>query len=256
MQNKSKLKPTNWSAVFSAILAILVLVSIFIVIKNFVDYETKIKIYTIVYILFSLINLVIWLTKKSLISLSLIFICLVMAVSYFFDYKGIYVFIPLIIFWFFYGYFVYLYVKFNSRYIKILELAAKPIDGTADGFSSRSFPAGKTKFTQEELNNFAKFLKKHFIAFPYIDKNGVLMMLSDQSKFWIARPNEFKNSYVSFSFDGQVSVNIAKKDYQKYKEEYTFDELCESMGNLFKRFLRYFQENNQDKILITILNAK
>ncbi len=243
------MKPTNWGAVLAAILAILVLASIFIVIRNFVDYETKIKIYAVVYIIFSLINLVVWLTKKSLVSLSLIFICLVMAVSYFIDYKGIYVFIPLIIFWSFYGYFVYLYVKFNSRYKKILEFAAKPVDGTADGFSSRSFPAGKAKFTEEELNAFAKFLRKHFIAFPYIDSSGVLMVLSDQSKYWFGRPNELKNSYVSFRFDGQVSVNIAKNDYQKYKAEYTFDELCESMGDLFKQFLFYFQEDKQENIL-------
>lgn len=249
MQNKSKLKPTNWGAVLAAILAILVLVSIFIVIRNFVDYETKIKIYAIVYIIFSLINLVVWLTKKSLVNLSLIFICLVMAVSYFIDYKGIYVFIPLIIFWSFYGYFVYLYVKFNSRYRKILELAAKPVNGTADGFSSRPFPAGKAKFTREDLNNFAIFLRKHFIALPYFEKSGVVLALTDQSRFRFGHLNDKKDSYVYFNFDETISVNIARKDYQKYNAEYTFDELCESMGNLFKLFLVHFQEKNIDKIL-------
>ena len=172
-----------------------------------------------------------------------------MSVSYFSDYKGAGIFIPLIIFWLLYGYFLYLNIKFNSRYRKLLELAAKPVDGTADGFSSRPFPAGKAKFTREELNSFAIFLRKHFIAFPYVKKSGTLLALTDQSRFWSGRLNDKKDSYVSFNFDGTISVNIAKKDYQKYKEEYTFDELCESLGDMFKQFLFYFQENNTEKIL-------
>jgi hypothetical protein len=249
MQEKSKLKPTNWSVVIAFILAILLFSSIFIIIRNFVDYETKIKILAIVYIIFSLINLVIWLTQKSLISLSLLLICLIMAASYFFDYKGIFIFIPLLILWTVYGYFVYLYRKFNSSYKRLLELAAKPVNDIANGFSSRPFPAGELSFTKKELMDFTNFLKKHFIAFPYIDKNRILLLLTDQSKFWFGGPHQVKDSYVTFSFDGKVTVNIAIKEYKKYKEEYTFDKLCEALGNLFKEFFVNFQQNNTKDIL-------
>ena len=61
-------------------------------------------------------------------------------------------------------------------------------------------------------------------------------------------------TYVSFDSDGTVEVNISEKDYRKYKDEYTFDQLCASLGDLFTGFLELFKENKSGEI-ITRLNS-
>jgi hypothetical protein len=57
------------------------------------------------------------------------------------------------------------------------------------------------------------------------------------------------DSYVAFGFNGEITVNIAKKDYKKYKEELTFDRLCSSFGNLFREFLELFQRGESRTII-------
>ena len=93
------------------------------------------------------------------------------------------------------------------------------------------------------------FLKKHFIAFPYSDKDGIMLALTDHSKFWFGRPNGLKDTYISFNLDGKVSVNIAQKDYQKFNEEFTFNHLCSSLGNLFIEFLELHRKGKSSKII-------
>ena len=138
--------------------------------------------------------------------------------------------------------------QWRSR--KILDLAAKPINESADGFTSRPYPAGETKFTKEQIKNFAKFMKKKTIAFPYFEKDKVSFVLLDFDYriYWPFKTNFSKMTYVTFDYSGKVTVNIAKMDYQKYREELTFDQLCDSMGNLFKTFLSLYQQDKEKEI--------
>jgi len=57
------------------------------------------------------------------------------------------------------------------------------------------------------------------------------------------------DTHVTFDFAGHVSVTIAKKDYQKYTEELTFDQLCSSLGSLFIEFLELYQKNQSREII-------
>ena len=59
---------------------------------------------------------------------------------------------------------------------------------------------------------------------------------------------------VSFDFTGNVSVNIGKKGFERFKEGLMFDRLCQSLGDLFKRFLQLHQ-NAEEKGNIDILNS-
>jgi len=69
-----------------------------------------------------------------------------------------------------------LYTKrINWRYREILELAANPVDESADGFTPRPFPAGEAKYTKEEIIRFTKFMIKHVIAYPFVEKNRVVL---------------------------------------------------------------------------------
>lgn len=142
------------------------------------------------------------------------------------------------------------------RYSEILELAARPVNQSDDGFTPRPFPAGAARYTKEEVTGFARFVLRHVIAFPYFEENGVVFVVPERMyKDFFSLRNDYSNdTYVSFGLDGNVSVNIAKKDYQKYKEELTFDQLCQSLGNVFKDFLELYRKGEGNKI-IDRLNA-
>jgi hypothetical protein len=146
--------------------------------------------------------------------------------------------------------------RIKWRYSEILELAARPVDQSDDGFTPRPFPAGPASYTQDEVTGFARFVLKHVIAFPYFEENRVVFVVPERMyrDFFSLRSDYSNDTYVSFALDGNVSVNIAKKDYQKYKEELTFDQLCQSLGNVFKEFLELYRRGEANRI-IDRLNA-
>jgi hypothetical protein len=55
-------------------------------------------------------------------------------------------------------------------------------------------------------------------------------------------------SYVSFGFDGAISVHIAQSDYGLYKEHLTFNRICASMAEVFTRFLEYYRRGLDGRI--------
>ena len=61
--------------------------------------------------------------------------------------------------------------------------------------------------------------------------------------------NYLEKTWISFDFDGQVSVHISRKDYLDYKDDLAFDHLCESMGQLFITFADFYMKG--DKVRIT-----
>jgi len=146
--------------------------------------------------------------------------------------------------------------RIKGRYREVLELAARPVSDTADGFTPRPYPAGEAKYTKEELKTFSKFVLKHRIAFPYKEGDRTVLIVNENMfiHFLIKKKNYQKDTNVTFDSDGHVSVNITEKDYKKYKEELTFDQLCQSLGNLFKDFLLLHQRG-EDKKIIERLNA-
>jgi hypothetical protein len=146
--------------------------------------------------------------------------------------------------------------RINWRYREVLELAAKPVDELADGFTSRPFPAGRAGYTKEEILGFSDFLIKNVIAYPFIEEDRVVLVVPENmfTYMLLLKRGYKKDTYVAFDFRGNVSVHIAKKDYQKYVEEFTFDRLCSSLGNLFIGFLDLYKKGNGEKIIKT-LNA-
>lgn len=144
--------------------------------------------------------------------------------------------------------------KIKWRYTEVLELAARPVSGSEDGFTPRPFPAGKAEYTKEEIIGFARFLVKHVVAFPYFEKNRVVLVIpTDMFRHLLFLKTNYQGeTYISFGFDGDVSVNIAKKDYEQYKEELTFDQLCHSFGDLFREFLQLFKSGKRNKIIETM----
>lgn len=144
--------------------------------------------------------------------------------------------------------------RYNPHFRQVLELAARPVEETAAGFTSRPYPSGSAAYTREELDNFARFLMRHWIATVYSQKERVVLVIGGFSwpHFFRGKIDFPKLTYIAFGNDGDVSVNISIKDYQKYRERLTFEQLCASLGSLMIRFLKYHQAGNAEKILAMI----
>ena len=146
--------------------------------------------------------------------------------------------------------------KTKWRKREVLELAAYPVDDTKNGFTGRPKPTGSADYSRKHILEFAKFLSKNLIAIPYIEKDKVALIIT---KNRLSHLLNFKNdysdeTYILFDFEGNVTVNITKQDYLQYKDALSFDQLTDSLGNLFKEFLELFK-NGESVRIIDRMNA-
>ena len=143
--------------------------------------------------------------------------------------------------------------KMKWRGREVLEMAAGPVEETGSGYTARPLPAGKTEFTQRQIIQFARFAMQHLIAVPYIGKDKVIfvpVMAGREFPFIMGLKNDYTDeTWVSFDFSGDVSVNISHRDYLSYNDELSFNQLCESMGNLFIEFMEMFQRGEGIRII-------
>jgi len=141
--------------------------------------------------------------------------------------------------------------KWKGR--EVFELASMSIEPQPDGFTERPHPAGRTEYTRNELIGFAEFLQKHLVAMPYFEENRIVFVpVEMEDEFgYIFNPEKFRQnrSWIAFDFMGNVTVNVSKRDYIGYKEELSFDQLCENLGKLFIEFMRHYRKGDADRIL-------
>jgi len=137
------------------------------------------------------------------------------------------------------------------RYREVLELAAKSINESKNGFTPRPYPAGSVNFSKEELIKFAQFSLKYVFAFPYMEEGRIVLVVPENMlpHFLFLKKNYLNETYIVFNYDGRVSVQIAKKDYQQYTKELTFDQLCSAFANMFVGFLQLHQKGQGNKII-------
>lgn len=135
-------------------------------------------------------------------------------------------------------------------YSDILELAARPVQTFEDGFSERPFPAGKADYTREEIEGFAGLLGRKAVAVPRFEEDRVVLVIPENVLGFFLFParSHDGSTYLSFGFDGAVTVNIARKDYSRYRDELTFDQLCSSLGSMFKELLSRYQAGDIEAI--------
>ena len=140
--------------------------------------------------------------------------------------------------------------KFKWRSREILELAARPVEHTTNGFTPRPFAVGTHDYKKWEILAFAQFMFKNLASIPFITENGVVFAFD--TTFWHVlglKRNYEEYSYVAINYDGELSVNISKKSYEKYQDEFTFDQLCQSLGNVFKEFFEWYRAGRSEKII-------
>ena len=140
--------------------------------------------------------------------------------------------------------------KFARR---IFKTAARTVYSATNGFTSRPYSAGHAEYTKEQIIGFTHYLSGKIIVFPFYRENGIYLTFSmRRSPLSIHEPSEI--SYVYFDYEGKITVHISAKDYKRYKAELSFDQLCESMSDVFKRFLNYYINNQESRINLELKN--
>ena len=138
---------------------------------------------------------------------------------------------------------------------KLFRLAAQTVTGHENGFTSRPYPGGKTTCSRDQLKGFAQVISQHRIATPVFSESGITLAFSlGKSPLSARQPSEI--SYVKLDTDGSISVRIAEKDYQRFSRKFTFDLLCESLSKLFGRFLEYYKQGMENRIITELKAAK
>lgn len=140
--------------------------------------------------------------------------------------------------------------KWKGR--NIFELAAINIDETVNGYTERPRPAGKSEFSKSELFGFAEYLKRNLIAISYVEKDCIVFVpvkMGDEYPFIFGLAGDYRYySWIAFGFDGNVSSSLSKKDYLAYREEFSFDQLCDSLGRIFIEFMEYYKKDESERI--------
>jgi hypothetical protein len=144
-------------------------------------------------------------------------------------------------------------LKWRTR--ETLELAAQPVSEKTNGLTNRPLQAGKVDYTIEELHGFASFIKKNLIAIPVTESERVVFILNIPFTRLLSFNNKYTDrTYVSFDYSGNVTVTISQDDYFMYRDQWAFDQLCSSLGNLFIDFMEQYR-NGSSALIIHRMNA-
>jgi len=142
----------------------------------------------------------------------------------------------------------------------ILELAAAPVDELENGFTERPYPSGKVDYSWEEVLGFARFCGRHMISLPYVRQEKLFLVPVRMGKefghLWNVSRDISKDSWVCFDSEGHVTVNISKDDYYLYRDDLSFDQLCDSMATLYVEFLDLYRRGLTVRIIDRLNSVK
>ena len=142
--------------------------------------------------------------------------------------------------------------KIKWRYREVLELAARSVRSAEDGFTARPFLAGKIEAKPDELKSFAEFLLKQAIAYPIADGEKLVLVIPENLFVYLTglKKDYRAATYVEIDVNGKMAVKISEKDYRRYQQEFTFDQLCAALGNLFADFFEMHRNGKSAEIIL------
>ena len=141
--------------------------------------------------------------------------------------------------------------KLESNARRLFNLAAEHVHEAHDGFTDRPYSACKAEYTKDEIRGFARFMGGKKIAKSIIQENAVILTFS-MGISPLKEPDLQQMSYASFDNEGQISIHISEYDYNRFKEELTFDQLCKSLGDVFKQFVEYYTKGLESRIIVEL----
>lgn len=141
---------------------------------------------------------------------------------------------------------------------EIFELAAMPVEDIGDSFTARPRPAGQVPVSKTEMIRFVDFMSKNLIAFPFKEENRVVFVLTlpgnDLPYLFGIEKNYLEDTWVAVGYDGNITVNITEEDYLLFKMDLDFDQICQSLGDVFGEFLQ-LSKDGKDSQIIDRMNA-
>ncbi|MCY1723538.1 hypothetical protein OU798_24515 [Prolixibacteraceae bacterium Z1-6] len=149
-------------------------------------------------------------------------------------------------------------LKYRGR--EVMELAAWDVEEGPDTYTERPRPAGMVDFGKYDIIDFGNYLKKILACYPFQEENRVVMVpikYGDEFEL-LYKPNfnYHSKTWIAFDFNGQVSVHISRKDYLDYKDDLSFDHLCESLGQLMITFARFYMRGDKVRIIDRLNSVK
>lgn len=149
------------------------------------------------------------------------------------------------------------YQAFNRRLRwrgeEVFELAAMPVEDTADSFTARPRPAGQVPVSKTEMIRFVDFISRKLIAFPFKEENRVVFVLTlpgnDLPYIFGIKKDYLEDTWVAIDYDGNITVNITEEDYLLFKMDLDFDQICQSLGDVFSDFLLLSKEGKESQII-------
>lgn len=143
--------------------------------------------------------------------------------------------------------------KLRWRGQEVFEMAAMPIEDTGNNYTPRPRPAGSTEVSRTEMIRFVDFVRTNLIAFAFREENRFVFVLplpgNDMPYLLGTKKDYLNDTWVAIDFDGNVTVNIIEEDYLLFKQDLNFDQLCESLGNVFIEFLELSKEGQENRII-------
>ena len=148
--------------------------------------------------------------------------------------------------------------KLRWRGEEVFELAAMPVEDIGDSFTARPRPAGQIPVSKTEMIRFVDFMSRNLVAFPFKEENRVVFVLTlpgnDIPYIFGFNKDYLEDTWVAVDYDGNITVNIIEEDYLLFKMDLDFDQICQSLGNVFSEFLE-LSKNGQESKIIDRMNA-
>ena len=149
------------------------------------------------------------------------------------------------------------YQAFNRRLRfrgeEVFELAALQVDEISDSFTPRPRPAGNVPVSKTEMIRFVDFVTRNLIAFAFQEDNRVVFIPTlpgNDLPYIFGIKKEYQDdTWVALDFDGNITVNITEEDYLLFKMDLDFDQICQSVGNVFREFLELSKEGQESQII-------
>lgn len=145
--------------------------------------------------------------------------------------------------------------KLESNARRLFNLAAELVQETSCGFTPRPYSACKAEYTKDEIRGFARFMSGKNIVKSLIREKVVTLTFS-MGISPLKKPELKLISYISFDIEGNIAVHISEHDYKMFREKLTFDQLCESLGDVFKRLLEYYKQGHENRILVELTSGR
>lgn len=150
--------------------------------------------------------------------------------------------------------------KLKWRGREILELAARQVTDISNGFTERPRPIDRIEYNPAEFRGFVLFLKSKLIFWPVEEQDRtvfVAISMGDEYRLPLGFSGDYsENTWVAVDKQGNVSVQISKKDYMKYRESLAFDQLTEALGNLFIEYFERYKRGEGERIIYELNAAR